>query len=73
MSNFKPLVFAHFYAAANILRKSAIVLWSTTKQPHHLDVAPRLAFQPSARLYPVEVAVNVQLQQNKGGKKGAHR
>src|SRR5262249_2777765 len=47
------------------LRKSAIVLWSGANRPssHHLEVAPRLAFQPTARLHSVEVAVNVQLQE----------
>ncbi len=34
-------------------------------QPHHFHVAPRLAFQSAARLNPVEVAVDVELQQNR--------
>ncbi len=33
-------------------------------QPHDLDIAPRLALQPAARLNPVEIAVDVELQQN---------
>ena len=50
-------------------RKSAIVLWSGARrpeQPHQLDVALRLALQPPARLHPVEIAVDVELQQNRG-------
>ena len=51
------------------LRKSAIVLWSGTqpaRQPHHLDIAPGLALKPPARLDPVEIAVNVELQEDRG-------
>src|SRR5580658_3776016 len=32
-------------------------------QPHDLDVAPSLTLKPSARLNPIEIAVNVELQQ----------
>ena len=35
----------------------------TAKQPDDLDVAATLALQPSARSDPIEVAVNVELQQ----------
>ena len=39
-----------------------LVVWrKAPRQPHHLDVAPSLAFQPAARLNPVEIAVNVKL------------
>ena len=31
-------------------------------QPHHLEIAAGLAFQPPARLDPVEIAVNVELE-----------
>ncbi len=34
------------------------------EEPHELDVAPGLALQPSARLHPVQVAVDVELEQN---------
>src|ERR1700676_560342 len=36
------------------------------KQPHHLDVAPSLTFEPPARLHKVEIAVDVELQENRG-------
>ncbi len=36
------------------------------QQPHHLDVAAGLALQPPARLHPVEIAVDVELQENRG-------
>src|SRR5246127_2332035 len=34
---------------------------TTSRQPHDLHVAPGLAFEPSARLDPVQIAVNVEL------------
>ena len=36
------------------------------RQPHHLDIAPSLTLKPPARLNPIEVAVDVQLQQHRG-------
>jgi hypothetical protein len=33
------------------------------KQPHQLDIAAGLALEPPARLHPVEIAVDVELQQ----------
>ena len=33
--------------------------------PHHLDVAPSLTLKPAAGLNPIEIAVNVELQQNR--------
>ena len=36
-----------------------------TGEPHHLNVAPGLALKPAARLNPVEIAVNVELQQHR--------
>ena len=49
------------------LRKSAIVLKSgqAPSQPHELDVALRFALQPSARLDSVQVAVDVDLEQDR--------
>src|SRR4029077_14751272 len=41
-----------------------------TQQPHHLDVAPGLSFQPAARLYPVQIAVNVELSRTEGWYEG---
>src|SRR6185436_17161283 len=37
----------------------------TAREPHHLDVAPGLTLKPAARLNPVEIAVNVELQQHR--------
>jgi len=35
------------------------------RQPHHLNVASSLALQPPARLNPIEIAVDVELQQDR--------
>jgi len=35
------------------------------QQPHQLDIAAGFSFKPSARLHPVQVAVDVQLQENR--------
>ena len=37
-----------------------------TQQPHDLDIASGLSFEPAARLNPVQISVNVKLQQNRG-------
>src|SRR5215471_20954196 len=53
-------------AAAVVLaevRNRLVVRRQSTEQPHHFDVAPRFAFQPAARLHPVEVAIDVELQE----------
>ena len=34
-------------------------------EPHHLNIAPGLTFKPAARLGPVEIAVDVELQQHR--------
>jgi hypothetical protein len=34
------------------------------KQPHHLDVATSLAFEPPARLHTVQITIDIELQQN---------
>src|SRR5262245_18939135 len=34
-------------------------------QPHHLNIAPGLALEPPARLDPVQIAVNVKLQEDR--------
>ena len=36
-----------------------------TRKPHHLDVVPSLTLKPPARLNPVEIAVNIELQQHR--------
>ena len=35
------------------------------RKPHHLDVVPSLTLKPPARLNPVEIAVNIELQQHR--------
>src|SRR5262249_47955193 len=37
----------------------------TAGQPHHLDVASSLTLEPAARLNPIEIAVDVELQQDR--------
>ena len=41
------------------------------QQPHHLDIAAGLSFQPPARLHPVQIAVDVKLQKNRGMIRGS--
>src|SRR5258705_6723920 len=63
-------------ARANLADRRAIVLPEISdrlmvgdeaaKQPHHLEVTASLALKPPARLHPIEVAVNVKLQENRG-------
>jgi hypothetical protein len=63
-------------AAADVAYASAVVTSEVrdglevrrqaTGQPHHLDVALRLALQPPARLDAVHVAVDVDLEQDCG-------
>src|SRR5712664_80137 len=60
---------AHFADGSAIVLAeigNRLVIWSQTpRQPHHLDVAPSLALKPAARLDPIEVAVDVKLQQDR--------
>jgi len=37
----------------------------TSRQPHHLHIASGLALEPSARLDPVQIAVNIELQEDR--------
>ena len=43
-----------------------VIRRKTAQQPHHLDIAQRLALQPPARLHAIEVAVDIKLQQDRG-------
>ncbi len=38
----------------------------SARQPHHLNIASSLSFQSAARLNPIEITVNVELQQPRG-------
>src|SRR6202035_749908 len=42
-----------------------VIVYKSTGQPHHLNVAPSLVLKPPARLYPVEISVNGELQQER--------
>jgi hypothetical protein len=48
------------------VRNGLVIRHQPTSQPHHLNIAASLPFQTTARLHPVEVAVDVELQQNRG-------
>ena len=37
-----------------------------SRQPHHLDIAASLTLKPPARLDPIEIAVDVELEQDDG-------
>src|SRR6185437_6923218 len=39
---------------------------AAAEEPQHLDVAGSLTFEPPTRLHPVKVAVDVELQENRG-------
>src|SRR5258708_30827729 len=41
-----------------------VIGYKAAKQPHHLKVTAGLALKPTARLHPVEVAVDIELQEN---------
>src|SRR3984893_13453861 len=66
----------HNKPAANLADSQAVVLAengdclvisnTTRRQPHVLHVAPGLALKPSARLAPVQIVVNVKLQEDRG-------
>jgi hypothetical protein len=43
-----------------------VIRCEPTQQPHDFDIAPGLAFEPPARLNPVQIAVNVKLEENRG-------
>jgi hypothetical protein len=42
-----------------------VIGYKPTRQPHPLNVAPSLVLKPPARLNPVEIAVNIELQQHR--------
>jgi hypothetical protein len=43
------------------VRNRLVIRSEPAQQSHHLDIAPGLAFEPPARLHPVQIAVDVQL------------
>ena len=36
-----------------------------TREPHHFNIAPGLPLEPAARLNPIEIAIDVELQQDR--------
>jgi hypothetical protein len=62
-------------ARANLADGAAIVLAKVgnrlvigneaAREPHHFDIAARLALEPAARLDPIEIAVDVERQQHR--------
>jgi hypothetical protein len=42
-----------------------VIASEPTQQPHDFDIASGLSFQPPARLHPVQIAVDAQLQENR--------
>ena len=44
---------------------SLVIGSKPARQPHHLNVAPGITLQPPARLDPIEIAINVELQQHR--------
>src|SRR5262249_30744436 len=47
------------------IRNRLVIRDQPAREPHHLDVAPGLTLQPAARLNPVEIAVDVELQKDR--------
>src|SRR6266699_5759075 len=47
------------------IRNRLVIGNKAAREPHHLDVAPGLTLEPAARLNPIEVAVDVELQQHR--------
>ena len=47
------------------VRNRHVIRDQAVAQPHHFHIAARLPLHPEARLNPVEIAVNMELQQNR--------
>src|SRR4030095_11151852 len=47
------------------IRNRLVIGNEAARQPHHFNVAPGLTLEPAARLNPVEIAVYVELQQDR--------
>ena len=48
------------------VRNRLVIGSEPIQQPHHLDIAAGLSFEPAARLHPVQIAVDVKFEQNRG-------
>src|SRR6516162_6824247 len=58
LANRGPVIFAE-------IGNRLVIGRQPTREPHHLDIASSLALKAPARLNPIEVAVDVQLQQDR--------
>jgi hypothetical protein len=58
LSDRRPVVLAE-------VRDHLVVGHQPAKQPNDFEIAPGLAFQATARLHAVEIAVDVELEQNR--------
>jgi len=47
------------------VRDCLVIRCEPTQQPHDLDIASGFSFEPPARLNPVQIAVNVKLEENR--------
>src|SRR6266702_6189763 len=71
----RPMVTERDKAGAHLPDGAAVVLAEVgnrlvignkaAREPHHLNVAPGLMLEPAARLNPIEVAVDVELRQER--------
>src|SRR5262249_57242400 len=43
-----------------------VIRSKSPSEPHRLDIPPGLMFEPAARLNPIEVAIDVELEQYRG-------
>ena len=48
------------------VRDRLVIRCEPTQQPHDLDIASGLTFESPARLHPVQIAVDVKLEENRG-------
>src|SRR4029078_12158116 len=48
------------------VRDRLVIRCEPTQQPHDTDIASGLSFEPTAPLSPVQIAVDVKLEENRG-------
>src|SRR5205807_8459 len=53
------------------VRDRLVIRCEPTQQPHDLNIASGFSFKPSARLNPVQIAIDVKLQENRGMVRGS--
>ena len=52
------------------VRDRLVIRCEPTQKPHDLDIASGFSFEPPARLHPVQIAIDVKLQENRGMVRG---